>query len=148
MTIAYSGAMIAHRLPPNPAYWSIYVLHEVVDDVDTSIAQTVSLTAPGEPVIVSPLASKQYLYYGRGRLPQATWCSEPCPEFPALLNGSLAHIGPDQRGWLLMLNFEQQSLGPVLEAAGFAHQLRATARGAVVWEVTRQPPVNSGLNGG
>jgi len=42
-----------------------------------------------------------------------------------------------------MLNFEQQSLGPVLEAAGFAHQIRATARGVVIWELTRQPAVNS-----
>jgi hypothetical protein len=138
LALFWSAAAIAHRLPPYRDDWNTYFRYDILHDVDALIAQTAELAAPGEPVLISLYTAWPFAYYGRGRLPGVTLCVEPCPQFPGVLADFLAHIRDGQRGWLLLLDEEQERLASAISAAGVAHRQRAAARGGAVWELVRE----------
>ena len=80
-------------------------------------------------------ASKSYIYYGDGRLSDATMCMEPCPTVGAVFDAWVD--GLTAPGLLLVLDEERDSYLVRLPAHGATARKIVTARGGEVWEITR-----------
>lgn len=131
----WSTVAVRHRLPPYHSDVADYFFYDILHDVDAAVAAAGPLVPPNEPLFVSLYASKQFAYYGRGRLAWATMCLEPCPTYwddlPAFLRGV------DRRGWILLIDEEAPRHAELATQAGLTHTLRAQTRGTQLWELTR-----------
>lgn len=131
VALALGTLAIARRTPPylnHHQYFRYDIIHEVAPLIDAVSARA----APGEPIYIAQYAVKPCAYYGRGRLPQATSCPEPCN-----VVGSVEQWARDLhgRGWLIVTADEQELVGATLHAAGASYEVAVAARGAALWTV-------------
>ena len=137
IAIGFSWTVAAIRHRVDDPYRSHPFRFDVQQDVDAILAPASRLVPPDEPVLISLHAAYGYQFYGRGRLPQATYCERLClKEFPTVTRRWLEQLGP--RGWVILTDEEPEILGPLFDDAGFAHRERGAARGVFLWEVTPQ----------
>jgi hypothetical protein len=136
LAIAWSGAAVAHRLDPDPP---TRFMRDVLHDVEPLLARAAALARPDDVFFASGGTGQQFLYYARGRFPDATACHPyDCRDEPAAVQSWLGRIR--ERGFMLLLADEDRPwLHVVIEGAGFAQREVATARGTRLWEITRRP---------
>lgn len=134
----WSAHSVVQRVRPPGNDVQRYFLDDVLHDVGTLVDRLELLAAPGDPVMTSRYSGDQFRYYARGRLPGAMVCRRiNCPEEgPAMLRWL---AGVQGRGWMILLTEEDRPWRRrFVEKAGFDVQVAATARGAVLWRVTRR----------
>lgn len=134
----WSATAIRQRLPPYRNDLARYFLYDTLHDLPAALDAAEPIVPAGEPLFVSLFTSKQFAYYGRGRLAWATMCLEPCPTYwddhlPAFLRRV------DRRGWLLLLDEEAPRHAQVVKAAGLGFARRAQTRGTQLWVLVRDP---------
>lgn len=84
----WSGAALAHRVDPNPPD---RFMRDVLHDIEPLIARVAELAGANDEVFASPGTGQQFIYYARGRFPDATTChpydcrDEPCVQHGAEL---------------------------------------------------------------
>ncbi|MDX2169294.1 MAG: hypothetical protein SF182_19645 [Deltaproteobacteria bacterium] len=131
LAIAWSTAALAHRLPPLLNH-SDYFRYDTVHEVAPLIDAVAPHLAAGDPVFIAQYATKASLYYGRGRVSQATLCREPCDLRAGLQEWARSLRS---RGWLIVTDDERTTVDQVLDAAGISPRLARAARGAALLEV-------------
>jgi hypothetical protein len=135
LAVYWSGAALAHRVDPDPPD---RFMRDVLHDLDPLIARVADLAGPDDAVFASSGTGLQFLYYARGRFPDATACHPyDCRDEPAAAQRWLGRI--HERGWMLLLADEDQPwLRLMIDGAGFERRDIATGRGTRLWEVRRR----------
>jgi hypothetical protein len=133
--LAWSATAIAHRLPPYRNDLRAYFRYDTLHDVDALLADAERIVPPGAPVFVSMYASKSVLYYGRGRLADATTCLEPCLKIGDVFDAWVD--GLTSPGFVLVLDDERDSYAVRLPTRGASAQVVANERGGQLWEVRK-----------
>ncbi len=138
LAVVWSGAAIRHRLPPYRNEMSAYFFYDVLHDVDALTARATEIVPAGEPLLISLNSGHPFAYYGRGRLPGATMCIEPCPTYTAVRDAFLNGI--TRRGWVMLIDDEVEPFAKAASSAGLVPWPAAAARGVQLWELTRPAP--------
>lgn len=133
--VTWSVKAIAHRLPPYHNQPRAYFQYDILHDVGAALDAIAAQRRDDEPVFVSVYASKPFVYYNRGRVPDATFCYEPCPKVGDHLDRWVA--GLEDRGLLLLLDDEVDQYVRFMGDRGWTWSELATVRGARVWAVRR-----------
>ena len=133
--LAWSTAAIVHRLPPYENDLRAYFRYDTLHDVDAVLTAADTKVPPGAPAFVSLYAQRQYTYYGRGRLGDATICAEPCPQIGDVFDDWVR--GLSAPGWLLLIGEESESYARRLPPLGAERRVVATARGTELWEIDK-----------
>jgi hypothetical protein len=136
----WSGRSVLHRVARYQNDVSRYFLYDILHDVEPLIGRLDQLAAPGDAVMTSRYSGDQFRFYARGRLPQATVCRRTnCRDEGPPLRAWFATVG--RQGWMILLAEEDRPWRRrMVRQAGFDLQDAATARGALLWRLTRQEP--------
>jgi hypothetical protein len=134
MALAWGAQSIDRRLRPETRRPEPFVF-DVIQDVEPLVARLDAERVPPSTVLVGRYAADPFRYYSRGRLGGARLMSfrgHPVgDEFQSWL------MERDD-GWVLLVDEEAGSYRRALETAAFAVEPAATARGAVVWRISRR----------
>ncbi len=131
-----SGAAVLHRLKPSPK--TSYFIYDVLQDVEPLIAHAASVMPTGEPVLISSSAGRPFRFYARGRLAAATVLrEEEASQILASFRRWLTAV--ERHGWVLLVREpDEKLLRKPLEDAGFDYRQVSSARGTLLWKITRR----------
>jgi hypothetical protein len=136
--LSWGAQSLRRRLPPDTGRPRPFVF-DVMQDVPALVDWLDARRVPPSALLIGRYAADPFRFYSRGRLEGARLMGFRGhgygAEFGEWLEGR-------SQGWMLLVDEEAGSYRRTLAAASFRIETVASARGAVVWRVTREasPP--------